>query len=169
MLSYFFWEKSGPGGIWRVTLFTTSPPLVPLQLPLRARARTDDPHLEDGRLDALSDLVSDVNVSRHLCQHIGPDRGLPGRRGPLKGGWVSDCLLQLRGSAVPAVESRLPSRATNAARACSPSLWEWAQAADVRLLNESFLWADSFQHWTEAESKLFSKTSVKCHGTWTSL
>lgn len=54
-------------------------------------------HLEYRRLDALADLIPDINMSRHLGQHIGPDRGLLASwSGPVEVRRVSDGLIQLR-------------------------------------------------------------------------
>lgn len=51
-------------------------------------------HLKDGRLDALSYFVPDVDVSGHFGQNIGPESGLL-RPSPAQGRRVPGCVLQL--------------------------------------------------------------------------
>ena len=90
---------------------------------LRLSPRATD--LEDGRLDALADLVPYVDVPGHLGQDIGPERRLL-RSGPAEGWRVPGCALQLsrhtaaRGrSRASCVSPAGPRRETGGARRCA--------------------------------------------------
>lgn len=59
-----------------------------------SKTKSDTRYLENWRLDALAELVADVDVSGHFGQDISPEGGLFGS-GPAVGCRVAGCVLQL--------------------------------------------------------------------------